>query len=251
VNPSRKFAIVPSVGRRTKAEPGSEEKTAGMMDAVRERPERLATAIGGAALVVWGANKLSRDRHPLGALMATTGAGLIWRSARGGDTRSRLAGSHGINVAESCSINRPPQELYEFWRNLELLPRVIPQLSSVRVIDARRSHWVAKGPAGFPVEWYADIINDIPNELIAWRTTEGSSVASAGSVHFERLAPGRGAVVRVRLQYNPPAGKLGAAFASAFRDDPSTVIREGLRRFKQLMETGEIPTTEGQPRGAR
>lgn len=221
-----------------------------MMDAVLERPERLATAIGGAALVVWGANKLSRERHPLGAVMATTGAGLIWRSARG-DTRARLAGRRGINVEESFSINRPPQELYEFWRNLELLPRVIPELSSVRIIDARRSHWVAKGPAGFPVEWYADIINDIPNELIAWRTTAGSNVVSAGSVHFERLAPGRGTVVRVKLQYDPPGGKLGAALAWAFRDEPSIVIREGLRRFKQLMETGEIPTTDGQPRGTR
>ena len=221
-----------------------------MMNAVLERPERLATAIGGAALVVWGASKLSRERHPLGALMATTGAGLIWRSTRG-DTRARLAGSHGVNVEESFSINRPPQELYEFWRNLERLPRVIPELSSVRVIDARRSHWLAKGPAGFPIEWSADIINDIPNELIAWRTTEGSSVASAGSVHFERQSPGRGTVVRVRLQYDPPAGKLGAAFAWAFRDEPSIVIREGLRRFKQLMETGEIPTTEGQARGTR
>jgi len=138
-----------------------------MMDAVLERPERLATAIGGAALVVWGANKLSRERHPLGAVMATTGAGLIWRSARG-DTRARLAGSRGVNVDESFSINRAPQELYEFWRNLELLPRVMPELSSVRVIDTRRSHWVAKGPAGFAIEWHADIINDIPNELIAW-----------------------------------------------------------------------------------
>jgi uncharacterized membrane protein len=221
-----------------------------MMNAVMERPERLATAIGGAALVVWGANKLSRQHHPLGALMATTGAGLIWRSARG-DTRARLAGSRGVNVEESCSINRPPQELYQFWRRLELLPRVMPELSSVRVIDARRSHWVAKGPAGLPTEWYADIINDIPNELIAWRTTEGSSVASAGSVRFERQTPGRGTTVRVRLQYDPPGGKLGAAFAWAFRDEPSLVIREGLRRFKQLVETGEIPTIEGQPRGAR
>jgi uncharacterized membrane protein len=220
------------------------------MESVLEHPERLATAIGGAALVVWGANKLSKEHHPVGALLATTGAGLIWRSARQ-DTRARLAGSRGINVEESFSINRSPQELYVFWRDLEQLPRVMPELSSVRMIDGRRSHWVAKGPAGFPTEWYADIINDIPNELIAWRTVEGSNVVSAGSVHFERQPVGRGTVVRVKLQYDPPAGRLGAAFAWAFRDEPSIVIREGLRRFKQLMETGEIPTTEGQPRGTR
>jgi uncharacterized membrane protein len=220
------------------------------MESVVEHQGRWATAIGGAALVVWGARKLSAERHPVGALLATTGAGLIWRSARG-DTRVRLGGSRGVHVEESFAINQPAGELYNFWRHLEQLPRVMPELSSVRMVDGRRSHWVAKGPAGWPIEWYADIINDIPHELIAWRTTEGSSVASAGSVHFEPGPFGRGTVVRVKLQYDPPGGKLGAAFAWAFGDEPSQVIREGLRRFKQLMETGEIPTTEGQPRGQR
>lgn len=220
------------------------------METVVEHPERWATALGGAALLVWGASKLSRERHPLGAVMATTGAGLIWRLTRD-DTRARLSGPRGTVVEQSIAINRPPEALYEFWRNLERLPRVMPELSSVRVVDHRRSHWVARGPAGWRTEWYADIINDIPDELIAWRTTEGSSVVSAGSVHFDPGAVGRGTIVRVRLQYDPPGGKLGAAFASAFGDDPSHVLREGLRRFKQLMETGEIPTIEGQPRGAR
>jgi uncharacterized membrane protein len=221
-----------------------------MMESAIEQQGRWATAIGGAALVVWGAKKLASERHPVGALMATTGAGLIWRSTRT-DTRVRLAGARGTHVEESCAINRQAEELYEFWRNLEQLPRVMPELSSVRMVDPRRSHWVARGPAGWRTEWYADIINDIPNELIAWRTSEGSSVVSAGSVHFEPGPVGRGTVVRVKLQYDPPGGKLGAAFAWAFGDEPSQVIREGLRRFKQLMETGEIPTIEGQPRGRR
>jgi uncharacterized membrane protein len=212
-------------------------------------PERWATALGGAALVVWGARKLSRERHPVGALLATTGAGLIWRSSR--DTRARLAGSRGTAVEESVAINRGPDELFEFWRNLELLPMIMPQLASVEIVGHRRSHWVAGGPAGWRTEWYADIINEIPNQLLAWRTVEGSDLVSAGSVHFEPGPVGRGTVVRVKLQYDPPGGKLGAAFAWAFGDGPAHVIREGLRRFKQLMETGEIPTTEGQPRGAR
>ena len=220
------------------------------MESVMEHPERWATALGGVALVLWGAKKLSVERHPVGAALATTGASLIWRSARS-DTRERLAGPRGTIVEQAVAINRDPSELYEFWRTLDLLPVVIPRLKSVEVVGHRRSHWIAKGPARYPLEWYADIINDIPNELIAWRTIAGSALVSAGSVHFDAGPPGRGTFVRVKLQYDPPGGKLGAAIAWAFGESPDQVIREGLRRFKQLMETGEIPTTEGQPRGGR
>jgi uncharacterized membrane protein len=220
------------------------------MESVTDYPGRWATALGGAALLVWGANKLSKERHALGAVLTATSAGFILRSTRS-DTRARLGASRGTSVEQSFAINRPAQELYEFWQNLEQLPRVMPELSSVRMIDHRRSHWVARGPAGWHTEWYADIINDIPNELIAWRTIEGSNLVSAGSIHFEEGPVGRGTAVRVKLQYDPPGGKLGAALAWAFGDSPSQVIREGLRRFKQLMETGEIPTTDGQSRGNR
>ena len=220
------------------------------MENVMEHPERWATAIGGAALVVWGARKLSHERRPVGALLATTGAGLIWRSARS-DTRARLGGRRGTAVEETVAINRAADDLYEFWSSLERLPQIMPQLASVETVGYRRSHWVANAPARWRTEWYADIINDIPNELIAWRTIEGSDVVSAGSVHFEPGPVGRGTVVRVKLQYDPPGGKLGSALAWTFGAEPSQVIREGLRRFKQLMETGEIATTEGQSRGQR
>jgi uncharacterized membrane protein len=220
------------------------------MQTIMARPERWATAVGGAALLVWGASRLSKDRHPAGALLAMTGAGFLLRSTRS-DTRSRLAGARGIVVEQSFAINRPAPELYDFWADLEQLPRIMPELLSVRMLDHRRSHWVARGPVGWRTEWYADIINEIPNELIAWRTIEGSDLVSAGSIHFEPGAVGRGTTVRVRLQYDPPGGKLGAALAWAFGDSPAQVLREGLRRFKQLMETGEIPTTHGQPRGKR
>jgi uncharacterized membrane protein len=220
------------------------------MQTVMERPERWATAVGGAALLVWGASRLSKDRRPAGAVLAMTGAGFLLRSARG-DTRSRLGGARGTVVEQSVSINRPAPELYDFWADLEQLPRVMPELLSVSMLDHRRSRWVARGPVGWRTEWYADIINEIPDELIAWRTIEGSELVSAGSIHFEPGAVGRGTTVRVRLQYDPPGGKLGAALAWAFGGSPSQVLREGLRRLKQLMETGEIPTTDGQPRGKR
>jgi len=135
------------------------------METVMEHPERWASALGGAALVVWGAQKLSRERRPVGALLATTGAGLIWRSART-DTRARLAGPRGTLVEESVAINRAPEDLYAFWRNLERLPTVMPQLASVESAGDRRSHWVANAPARWRTEWYAELINDIPSQLI-------------------------------------------------------------------------------------
>jgi uncharacterized membrane protein len=165
------------------------------------------------------------------------------------DTRAALAGSRGVKVEDAVTINRSPEELYGCWRDFSRLPAFMSHLVSVRPIDHRRSHWVAKAPAGRQVEWDAEIINDIPNELIAWRTLENADVVSAGSVRFRLAENRRGTEVRVRLQYDPPAGRLGAAVAWLLGNEPSQQIREDLRRFKQLLETGEVPTTKGQPRG--
>lgn len=225
--------------------------------------ERWASALGGAALAAFGLKQIKDDRSPAGALIAAAGGMLIARGATGhcpmyavagvntadDDTRAALGGSRGVNVEEAFTINRPAEELFEIWRRFEELPRFMRHLTSVRRIDDRRTHWVAKAPAGRHVEWDAEIINEIPGELIAWRTLEGADVVSAGSVRF-RPAPGhRGTEVRVRLQYAPPAGKLGAVVAWLFGQEPSSTIQEDLRRFKSLMEAGEAPTTEGQPRG--
>src|SRR6478672_13941029 len=154
-----------------------------------------------------------------------------------------------IHVERSIRIDRSPEELYQFWRNFENLPRFMNHLQSVQVLDHSRSHWVAKAPAGRTVEWDAEIINEIPGELIGWRTLDGADVVSAGSVWFKPATGGRGTEVRVRMQYDPPAGKVGAALAWLLGHDPAATIREDLRRFKQLMETGETAVTTGQPRG--
>ena len=122
-------------------------------------------------------------------------------------------------------------------------------LEAVRVTGENRSHWVAKAPAGTTVEWDAEVYNEKPNELIAWRTLEGADVDSAGSVRFEQSEGGRGTVVRVTLKYDPPGGSIGAAIATLFGENPEQQIDEDLRRFKQLIETGEVATTEGQPSG--
>src|SRR5262249_12812693 len=161
---------------------------------------------------------------------------------RADDTRIALSGARGVNIEEAVTINRPAEELYAFWRDFQHLPLFTQNLVSVHEIDACHSHWVAKGPAGTTVSWDAEIINEIPCELIAWRTLHGSAVVHAGSVHFTAFASRRGTAVRVRMQYNPPAGKLGHAVASLFGQDAAHTIREDLRRFKRLLEAGEIPT---------
>ena len=150
-------------------------------------------------------------------------------------------------MEESVIINRPLSELYRFWRNFENLPTFMNHLELVAMRDEGISHWVAKGPAGMYVEWDARIINEVQNKVIGWQSLEGSTIATAGSVHFDQDS--HGTRVIVHLQYNPPGGRLGAAVAKLFGEEPNQTIREDLRRFKQLMETGEIPTTQGQPSG--
>ena len=142
-----------------------------------------------------------------------------------------------------------PTSCLPFWRNFGNLPLFMRHLVSVQQTDERRSHWVARAPAGRTVEWDAEIINEIPNQLIGWRTLENADVVSAGSVRFNQLSPDRGTEVHVRLQYDPPGGKAGATIAWLLGHDPASTIQEDVRRFKQLMETGEMATTEGQPRG--
>jgi uncharacterized membrane protein len=110
----------------------------------------------------------------------------------------------------------------------------------VNVLDEKRSHWVARGPAGKDAEWDAEIINEIPNELIGWRSVDGSNVRNAGSVHFTRSAGDHATEVKVVLRYDPPAGLVGAAIAKIFGKDPAYEVQEDLRAFKQLIETGDV-----------
>lgn len=167
----------------------------------------------------------------------------------GSDTRQQLSGRRGIHVESSVTINRPVDEVYRFWRNFENLPTFMQHLETVAMREAGVTHWVAKGPAGVKAEWDARIINEIDNKVIGWQSLEGSPVSTAGSVNFDEEP--HGTRVTVNLQYHPPGGRIGAAFARLFGEEPSQTVREDLRRFKRLLETGEIPTTEGQPSGRR
>ena len=216
----------------------------------RRTPTNGAAALAATALMYRGATGHCHLYQALGVNRSghhatQLGTGLI--ADRASDTRSRLGGRRGTLVDEAVTINRPIAEVYRFWRNFENFPRFMPHLESVAMREEGVSHWVARGPAGTTAEWDARIIHDVENKLIGWQSLEGSQVATAGSVNFDESP--RGTRVRVRLQYSPPAGKLGSAIAWLFGEEPGQQIREDLRRFKALLETGEIPTTTGQPSG--
>jgi uncharacterized membrane protein len=221
--------------------------------------ERWASIAAGAGLAVYGLSRLKSNGWlyaGLGALALRRGVTAhcdlyekfgINTAGTGGDTRAALRGPRGVNVLQSVTINQPIEMLYRFWRNLENLPQFMRHLDSVEKATDTISHWRAKGPAGTILEWNAEIFNEIPNKLIAWRSLEGADVVSAGSVNFAAEGS-RGTRVTVHLQYSPPGGKVGAALAKLVGVDAETEIREDLERFKQLLEANDVRATAGLPR---
>jgi uncharacterized membrane protein len=224
--------------------------------------ERVASAIGGGILAVVGLTKKS----PGGIAMALLGGDLLRRAITGhcylygalgirtapkgqGAATTSVPYELGIRVDRSITIARPRAEVYAFWRDLSNLSKFMTHIESVKQTEGNQSHWVVKGPAGRTVEWDAVIHNEIENEMVAWRTLPGADVDHAGSVWFKDAPAGRGVEVSVELQYNPPAGLVGAAFAKLWGEEPTQQIESDLYRLKQLLEAGEIVITEGQPAG--
>jgi uncharacterized membrane protein len=224
-------------------------------------PERWVSVVFGSALAAYGLKMRSIG----GFVLSAVGGALVWRGATGhchvyeamgvssvGDDGRQVSVpyGHGVRVEKAVAINAPVENVYAFWRNFENLPRFMHNLEKVEVYDTKRSHWWAKGPAGSTVDWEAEIINEIPYELIGWRSIEGSKIDNAGSVHFNRLGD-RGTELKVVLRYDPPAGVLGATISRILGEDPAANVQEDLRRLKMLLETGEIATVEGQPSGRK
>jgi uncharacterized membrane protein len=143
-------------------------------------------------------------------------------------------------VSKTITINRSPEEVYRQWRRFEDFPKFMEHLEEVRTSGEGRSHWKAKAPAGSTVEWDAEITEDQPNSLIAWRSLADSEVRNSGRVRFERATGGRGTVVTVDMEYAPPAGLAGQAIAKLFGEEPGQQLDDDLRRFKQIMEIGEV-----------
>lgn len=223
--------------------------------------ERLASAVAGGALTVYGL----RQRSMGGLCLTLAGTALLHRGVTGhcnayeafnvstNDNRniSRISGepvARDVHVEKAIVIDKSPEELFSFWREFQNLPRFMKHLESVTCSGVNRSHWVAKGPGGKDVEWDAEIYNEKLNEMIAWRSLEGADIVNAGSVHFKPLGA-RGTEVRVVLNYNAPGGKISAFFAKLLGHEPGQMIADDLRRLKQILETGEVATTEGQPSG--
>lgn len=222
-----------------------------MMHANLEDWQRAAALAAGATLLTW-AYRRRTARTPVaavGMLLCAQGLSgyspirsLTGRARRRDDTRRALGGPRGVKLEEAITIARPPAELFDRWKRLDDLPPVIPHLESVIRLDDQRSRWTMRGPAGVPVSWDAEIINEIEPRLLAWRSLPGSDVASAGSVWFtsqgEHLT-----LMQVTLQFDAPAGKLGAWMAWLAGSAPDRLLRDGLRAFKDAAEEGVTPAT--------
>ena len=159
---------------------------------------------------------------------------------------------HGdVLVGRTVTVNRPRQVLYAFWRDFNNLPKFMHNVHSVTIQDDTRSHWVIEAPAGKTVEWDAEITHDEPGRLIEWKSLEGASVLNSGRVEFEDSPDGRGSIVKVTILYDPPGGAVGKVIAKLFQKEPKVQARQDLRRFKQLMETGEVSTAQPQDAAPR
>lgn len=218
--------------------------------------ERMIAGIAGTALMI-----LTLRKKRLRPFLFPVATGLIAKALTGRSGKQAASGrsgpdgrespvtsvsrGKGIKVEESVTVSRPVLDVYRFWRDFQNLPRFMDHLESVTVIDDTHSHWVAKGPAGSRIEWDAVIHNEVDDELIAWRSLPESEVDNAGSVHFTPTPDGTGTDVRVVLSYEPPAGKLGAAVAKLLGEEPSQQVADDLRRFKQVMDSGDVISGTG------
>jgi len=208
--------------------------------------QRVGSIASGLVLLYVGAR-----RPRMAAMTRATGVGLVLRGMAGycpvtaattardpqRSARQALAGPRGIHVRETVTVDRPRQVVYAFWRRLSNLPRFMSHLARVDEFADGRSHWVASGPLGHQVEWDAEIINEVEGYLLAWQSLPGSDVDSAGSVRFRDL-PGGSTEITVHLQYQPPAGRLGAWAAWLAGEEPTRQIHDDLRAVKRYLETG-------------
>lgn len=219
-------------------------------DTEASRLERWASIIGGGALVLSGL----QQRSLRGILTAAAGGSLVYQGAQKKSTLKQVGEAVGLEktilVEKTVTINRPASELYRFWRQLDNLPQFMRHIKSVQVLDEQHSHWVVNAPLDQSVEWDAVIVNDQPDRLIAWTSTDDAEVNHSGLVRFQPATGDRGTEVKVVMEYELPGGAMAAAIAKLFGEAPEQQIGDDLSRFKQLMETGEIATTAGQPRGA-
>ncbi|MBW0014466.1 SRPBCC family protein [Mycobacterium sp.] len=229
-----------------------------------------AALLGGSDRLVW--TRVAGDALDLGLLLAGVAARGPGRRRRGAITAAVLGGIGALDLYAALSatrggggrhanggsyrslraavtVRRPPEEVYRYWRDLENLPSFMHHLQSVTTGADGRSHWVANAPVGQPVQWDAQITEDEPNKRIAWQSLPGSSIQNGGSVEFTPAANGDGTEVRVKIGYQMPGGALGKAAASLLGESPDQQVNDDLRRFKQILETGQVLRSDGSPEG--
>ena len=203
-----------------------------------DNPERAKTlaatmsVLGVTAVDLYTAKSLSQQSNG--------GSGGGRTNGGRGSARNMVQSSRGIKVKSAVTIGRPIGEVYGFWRNFENLPRFMSHLQSVQVLDGRRSHWTAVGPADMRVEWDAETIEDRPDELISWRSLPGGQVDTTGYVRFRQAPGNRGTEVLVDMRYDPPGGVVGASIAKLFGESGQEVVNRDLQAFKNVLETGEV-----------
>lgn len=180
------------------------------------------------------------------AVVATIGAVDLIASLRAGGDSGRA-----VRSVSSLTVNRSPDEVYRRWRRLEDLPAFSSHVTSVEVRDARRSHWVATAPGGTTVAWDAEIVADVPDRRIAWRSLPGADVPNEGAVRFAPAPGDRGTEVTLELRYDVPGGRAGRAIARILGEHPEQAAKDDLRRFKQVVETGQVVRSDGSPDGTR
>jgi len=218
--------------------------------------ERILSALGGAALTYYG---LKKNKSVLGVGMATLGSSLMVRGATGYcpvnkalNRDSAHTPIDAVKIKKSLTIYKYRHDVYNFWRHLENLPRFMQHLSEVKQLDNKKSHWVAQDPTGrMHFEWDAEITHEEENKVLAWHSLPGSEIENAGVVWFEEAPGGRGTEVHVNIYYWPPLGAVGKGLASLINPALAQMVKEDIRQFKKIMESGEIPTIEGQPHGKR
>ncbi|CAN5895123.1 SRPBCC family protein [soil metagenome] len=216
--------------------------------------EQLVSQVGGGVLLFAGLLKGGIK----GLALSGLGAALVYRGltghcslyqALGADTSEGSRGpfgsvgaQRGTRVEEAIIINRPAEEIYQYWRDHSNLPRFMGDIQSVTSADGQRSHWIYQGPMGLTLEWDAEIHTDEPGRMIGWRSLPGAEVDTAGSVHFIPRPSGRGTEVRVNQKFDPPGGKISLGLARLIGADPATQTRNNLQRLKQIMEGSDVPT---------
>ena len=216
------------------------------------QPERVVSTAAGGLLLLYGL----RNPTPARLLLGMVGLGLIYQGAAGRNViesvrtgQPLVAEPNGLRVKKSVTVNRPRAEIYEYWRNLENLPRFMTHVRSVQRHGDGRSHWVVAGPRGTVLKFDAQITVDRPGEMIGWQTLPGAAVQHRGYVKFLDAPGGRGTEVHVALEYEPPLGQAGKLLSSLMAPVTEQQIQEQIRNFKHIMEAGEIPTTRGQSSG--